>query len=120
MTYSVPVMEEARGETRKAIRSATSAAFAGRPIWPVRSIARVRPTLPAAALSRTVGAIAGVGPTLAAAALSRSRRLIGTIACAWPAVTGTALPGTIRSLGSIARAGPAFLQSASDGLAEAS
>ncbi len=32
MTYSAPVMEAARGETRNAIRSATSAGFAGRPI----------------------------------------------------------------------------------------
>src|SRR5438874_2324448 len=32
MTYSVPVMEAARGETRKATRSATSDGRAGRPI----------------------------------------------------------------------------------------
>jgi diketogulonate reductase-like aldo/keto reductase len=31
MTYSVPVIEPARGDTRKAIRSATSSGFAGRP-----------------------------------------------------------------------------------------
>ena len=31
ITYSVPVIEAARGETRKAIRSATSFGFAGRP-----------------------------------------------------------------------------------------
>jgi hypothetical protein len=31
MAYSVPVMEAARGETRKAMRSATSFGLAGRP-----------------------------------------------------------------------------------------
>jgi hypothetical protein len=31
MTYSVPVIEPARGETRKATSSATSFGFAGRP-----------------------------------------------------------------------------------------
>jgi len=31
MTYSLPVIEAARGETRKATRSATSLGFAGRP-----------------------------------------------------------------------------------------
>jgi hypothetical protein len=32
ITYSVPEMEAARGDTKKAIRSATSRGFAGRPI----------------------------------------------------------------------------------------
>jgi hypothetical protein len=32
MTYSVPVIEPARGETRNPTRSATSRGFAGRPI----------------------------------------------------------------------------------------
>ncbi len=31
MTYSAPVMDAARGETRNAMRSATSSGFAGRP-----------------------------------------------------------------------------------------
>ena len=45
MTYSVPVMEAARGEARNATRSATSRGFAGRPsgMPPSESITILRP-----------------------------------------------------------------------------